>query len=68
MKSAVNKELLENALLSFMDEQMDEYCIFQQDNVAVPVSKQSKSWFNEHNIPLLDWSACSPDLNPMENL
>ncbi|GBL84231.1 Transposable element Tc3 transposase [Araneus ventricosus] len=28
----------------------------------------TKVWFNSQNIKVLDWPACSPDLNPIENL
>uniref|UniRef100_A0A1I8M925 DDE_3 domain-containing protein n=1 Tax=Musca domestica TaxID=7370 RepID=A0A1I8M925_MUSDO len=68
MNSSTYTELLEDALLSFMDEKTDEDSIFQQDNAAIHVSKQYKSWFNERCIPLLDWPGCSPDLTPIENL
>ncbi len=30
--------------------------------------KVPKSWFNDHGVTVLDWSANSPDLNPIENL
>ena len=44
MNSAMSNELLEDALPSFMNEKIDEDCIFQQDNAAAfHVSKQSKS-------------------------
>ncbi len=31
-------------------------------------TKGTKSWFNDHGGTVLDWSANSPDLNPIENL
>ncbi len=31
-------------------------------------TKDNKSWFNDHGVTVLDWSANSPDLNPIENL
>ncbi len=42
--------------------------IFQQDLAAVHTAKGTKSWFNDHGATVLDWTANSPDLNPIENI
>ncbi len=31
-------------------------------------AKDTKSWFNDHGVTMLDWPANSPDMNPVENL
>ncbi len=42
--------------------------IFQQDLAPAHTSKSTKSELNDHGVGVLDWSANSPDLNPIENL
>ncbi len=46
----------------------DADVIFQQDFAPAHTAKSTKSWFNDHSVTVLDWSANSPDLNPIENL
>ncbi len=46
----------------------DDDFIFQQDLAPAHAAKGTKSWFNDHGVTVLDWSANSPDLNPIENL
>ena len=41
---------------------------FQQDNAPIHVSRSTKEWFKQNNINVMDWSACYPDCNPIENL
>ena len=38
------------------------------DGASCHMSKLVKSWLQENRIPMLDWPACSSDLNPIENL
>ncbi len=36
--------------------------IFQQDLAPAHTAKGTKSWFNDHDVTVLDWPANSPDL------
>ncbi len=44
----------------------DSDFIFQQDLAPAHTAKGTKSWFNDHGVTVLDWSANSPDLIPIE--
>ncbi len=41
---------------------------FQQDLAPAHTAKSIKSWFNDHDVGVLDWQVNSPDLNSIENL
>uniref|UniRef100_A0A3B3S1M2 Transposase Tc1-like domain-containing protein n=1 Tax=Paramormyrops kingsleyae TaxID=1676925 RepID=A0A3B3S1M2_9TELE len=42
--------------------------VFRQDNATVQNARRTRDFFQENNITLLAHLACSPDLNPIENL
>uniref|UniRef100_A0A671W652 Tc1-like transposase DDE domain-containing protein n=1 Tax=Sparus aurata TaxID=8175 RepID=A0A671W652_SPAAU len=42
--------------------------VCQQDNAAVHNAHLTKDFFQRNNVTLLDHPACSPDLNPTENI
>uniref|UniRef100_A0AAY5KSN5 Tc1-like transposase DDE domain-containing protein n=1 Tax=Esox lucius TaxID=8010 RepID=A0AAY5KSN5_ESOLU len=42
--------------------------IFQQDLAPAHSAKATSTWFKDHGIPVLNWPANLPDLNPIENL
>jgi len=68
MNSKMYTDFLEDILIPFMDDNMDGNAIFQQDNASIHVSTLTKSWLTDHNITYLDCPACSPKMNPIENL
>ena len=68
MNSNTYMDLLGNVLISYIEHKSHNDFIFQQDNDSIHVCKHSKEWFSRMDIPLLEWPACSPDCNPIENL
>lgn len=53
MDSSKYIQLIEEVLVPFADENMDDNMIFQHNNASCHVSKMSKAFFTEHNVPLL---------------
>ncbi|GES83158.1 IS630 family transposase [Rhizophagus clarus] len=41
---------------------------FQQDNASTYTAKLTQQFFVINDVPVIDWPANSPDLNPIENL
>jgi len=68
INSQMYTDLLESELISFAEEFHGEDWIFQQDNAPIHVSRYTRSFLESKNIPLLEWPAISPDLNPIEDL
>ncbi len=68
LKSTVNAAIYQEILEHFMLPSADKLYggadfIFQQDFAPAYTAKGTKSWFNDHDVTVLDWPANLPDLN-----
>lgn len=68
MNSTGYQDVLANHLLPYLRSRQNLNLVFQQDNAAIHVSQSTRAWLRSHQVDTMDWPACSPDLNPIENL
>lgn len=68
MNSEKYCELLQCSLLPFLHGNIEKKYIFQRGNVACHARKFTKEWLNSNDVDALEWTACSPDINPIENI
>ena len=66
MNAAKYTEVLEEKLSLFTD--ICEADAFQHDKAPCRTACAMTSWFQKHQIQVLEWAGNSPDLNPIENL
>ena len=68
MKSSDYITVLQCSLLPFLQDNREIPYIFQQDNARIHVSRETRSFLTSCSVETMDWPACSPDLNPIENI
>lgn len=68
MDSTKYCQLLENHIDEISDSFNGDNWIFQQDNAPCHSAANTKRWFRNNKINVMNWPAVSPDLNPIENL
>lgn len=68
IKSHEYIDILENVMLPYASQFLQQGFIYQEDNDPKHRSKDVQPWFSLHQVTRLDWPSQSPDLNIIEQL
>jgi transposase len=61
-------EILHQNLVESMKAYYGDDWVLQQDNARPHTAKFTRNWMSANGIKIMDWPACSPDLNPIEHV
>lgn len=62
------KQILEETMLPYAEENLPVTWTFQQDNDKKHTAQSVRAFLVKESVTVLDWPANSPDLNPIEHM